>query len=193
MAIDRRYVYVNIYNKGIIPGIFKNGPIFGMGMRHRFYEQLKMNPNVIIYTVEEDAEMRAKGIIPGQAQPPTPAKQTGIFKSTHSIQPDGNAEKPQMSSIDEEIARRAGEFQGYDDENIKLSDSDIEEIKEHTTSRVYTRYELGGFSKQKLKYILNVERKNQPGTKYYGAFHDRKPKLIEYVLATQDPLPEEKK
>lgn len=192
MALDRRYVHVNIYNKGTIPFIMKQGPIFNMGMRYRFYEMLKMTPGIIIYTVDEDREMRAKGLVPGQSQKPKASQQQQAqpAKALPSQQV-GIAEKP-MTSIDEEIARRAGELPEYDDRDIVLSEGDIKEIKEQAASRVYTRYEMGGFSNAKLKYILNVERKQKPGSKYYGAFHDRKPTLIEYVLATQDPIPEEK-
>jgi hypothetical protein len=194
MSIDRRYVYVNIYNKGMIPEILKKGPIFGMGMKNRFYEQLKMNPNVIIYTVEEDNELRSRGIIPGQEILPQPQKQTAQTNQVSKPEPaSGIAEKTlPFSEIDQEIAKRAGELPEFDDQDIRLSDSDMAEIREAITSRVYTRYELGDFSNAKLKYILNVERKNKPGSKYYGAFHDRKPKLIDYILATQAPIPEDK-
>jgi hypothetical protein len=194
MAIDMRYVYVNIYNKGMIPMILKKGPIFNVGMRHKFYERLKEMPGMVIYTVQEDIEMRARGIMPGGNQSaPAVSPAQNKYQPTPGNVPShpGIAEKNQ-SSIDEEIARRAGELGEFDDENIKLNDSDIEEIKEYTTSRVYTREQLSEMSKSKLKYILNVERKNQPGSQYYGAFHDRKPRLIEYVLATQDQGEENK-
>jgi hypothetical protein len=195
MALDRRYVHVNIYNKDQIPVIMKQGPIFNMGMRYRFYEMLKSTPGIIIYTVDEDREMRARGMIPGQPQSGS-AKSSAISTQQARSQPQAsttNITAKPMSSLDEEIARRAGEETDFeDDQDIKLNESDIEEIKEYTTSRVYTREDLDGMSKAKLKHILNVERRNQPGSQYYGAFHDRKPRLIEYVLATQEQLPEKK-
>jgi hypothetical protein len=191
MSIDMRYVYVNIYNKGVIPFIMKTGPIFNMGMRYRFYEQLKSIQGIIIYTVEEDASLRARGIIPGRETGATPKSATQQTASAQSVNKTASVEGQRTmakTSIDEEIDKRAGQLPEFDDENIQLSTSDMEEIKEHTTSRVYTREELQGMSKIKLKHILNVERKNLPGSKYYGAFHDRKPKLIDYVLASQDSI-----
>jgi hypothetical protein len=193
MALDRRYVYVNIYNKGIIPLIFKNGPIFGMGMNYRFYEKMKMIPGIMIYTIEEDRDLRSKGVIPGSSVNPStasPKKSTQPVQVAQSIKAEDNIH---LSDVDLEIARKAKDIPLFDDQDISLSEKDMAEIKEAITSRVYTRYELGGFSNSKLKYILNVERKNEPGSKYYGAFHDRKPKLVEYILATQDPLPDEEK
>jgi len=192
MALDRRYVHVNIYNSGTIPLIMKQGPIFNMGMRYRFYEMLRDTPGIIIYTVDEDREMRAKGIIPGQPQASGKKANSAAQQTKPQLQPQAGSIAKPASSLDEEIARRAGELPAFDDQDIKLNDSDIEEIKEYTTSRVYTREDLEGMSKAKLKHILNVERRNQPGSQHYGAFHDRKPRLIEYVLATQEQLPEEK-
>jgi DNA-binding transcriptional regulator YiaG len=183
--VDMRYVYVNIYNENVIPMINRRGPVFSMGMRYKLYEMLKEIPGVEIYTVEEDKKLRAQGITPGSQQKKSQQASTAA-ETKQPSQPTPQVKVEDLSAIDSAIEEKIKSDQTNYDEDIKLSDTDIEEIKEHTISKVYTLRELQGMSKSKLKHILNVERKNKPGTKYYGAFHDRKPKLIEYVLASQD-------
>jgi hypothetical protein len=195
-----RYEYfnVNIHNKGMIPLIGKIGPIFGMSMNIRMFERLYKMQGMIIFKADNDPVMDGRMQIQNGVLVNPASQQIQNSISTATVKPTsnkaGSPDKSSMDDMDRLIEQRLNE-QGQNDESgdIKLSSGDLEEIKENTTSRVYTRYELGGFSKEKLKHILNVERKQRPGSKFYGAFHDRKPKLIEFVLATQDSVDEEKK
>jgi hypothetical protein len=189
MAIDTRYVHVNIYGKGRIPIINRPAPIYNMGMSYKFYSDLK-NMGVEIYTVDED---RARVVKPGKTTQSAEETQLSQIKGPTQSSKDGAAEiaRPR-SEIDRLIDDRVGSMPQYDDNDIVLSESDPGETRSNVDFKIYSEREIMSMSKTRLKQVLNVERKLQPGSKYYGAFHDRKPALISYVLATQEGLTNKK-
>jgi hypothetical protein len=103
-------------------------------------------------------------------------------------EPEIREEQPIMQILepDEEdlaIEQALEELPEEEEENIVITEEElIEEAQEISNFTVYTEDELLQLTKEQLKVILNEDRGFEPGTEFYGRYHDNHDVLVEKVL-----------
>jgi hypothetical protein len=99
-------------------------------------------------------------------------------------------EQPIMQILEPDEEDRAIDeaLEGYSDEeeDLIISEEEIlEEVAEISGVVVYTEDELLLMTKEQLKVILNENRGFEPGTEFYGRYHDNHDVLVAKVLNSQ--------
>jgi len=195
---------VNIHNKGLIPFLNMVGPIYNIGISWPLYNRLKDDPTVIIYPVSDDPyleKLRAEREIQKKKELMKVVEEKTVIKEVFEVSKEEVlitekkevneeievvTEKEEVLDIDLEIDMKLAEVELEEDtEVVHPTEEDLIEIQEHLSFKRYTYDDLKEKTKAQLKYILNIERSIEPGTKYYGGYHDTHPELIEFVLKTQ--------
>lgn len=106
-------------------------------------------------------------------------------------EPEIQEEQPIMQILepDEEdlaIEQALEELPDEEEENIVITEEElIEEAQEISGFTIYTEDELLQLTKEQLKVILNEDREFEPGTEFYGRYHDNHDVLVAKVLNSQ--------
>jgi len=196
-------INVNVHNEGKVPFFNFIGPKYNFVISRSVYEKVRHDyPGVIIYPVNSDPIM-AKKLADRQAEkkvsaelikpkspvelikPKSPVQETVKLEEKVIIEPITT--KTEIT-VDEEIDRMLEDAPIEVEEIIQPTEEDWNEIKANQEVPDFKRYtyaEAVALTKAQLKHILNVDRCFEPGTKYYGGYHDNHDILVKYVLDSQ--------
>lgn len=200
-------IKVNIHNEGKIPWLNIQGPRYNISISSPIYGMLRNDPRVIMYPAEDDPIMRDK-----LAEKERLAAIEEKVVVVDKVVVEEEIVLPKEEEVVEEVPTEIEEefpqvqiikdFKTTDDDLLidealnALPEEDEEEFgdeefddlpfENEIVKEVYTNEELLELTKENLKTILNDDRGHQPGTEFYGRYHDNHGVLVQKVLDSQE-------
>lgn len=182
------YIYVNIFNEGMIPWIKEKGPLFGYRMPVGIYSIISRDPRIKIeFTTPENAEKARKDYLRKIGKLPEEVHHEKEIKSYVEPKKETPVEiEPVVENTTEE------EIDPVDAEIDKITegmDTGIQmdcKIPDDSTAkfRVYSTEELSAMTKAQMKKIL-IERGYIKGP-YAPKYVDKLEDLAQKIRKTQN-------
>jgi hypothetical protein len=209
------FIRVNIHNKGRIPWLNIQGPRYNISVSATIYRMLREDARVIVHPVDNDPVMEAKAkkesepiITKTTVQPEVKLEEETLIPEpeTEDVdviieenedlieeheEPVSYEEQPIMQILEPDeddlaIDQALEDFPEDEEEDLIITEDELgEEIQEILTVTIYTEDELLQLTKEQLKVILNKDRGFEPGTEFYGRYHDNHDVLVSKVLNSQ--------
>jgi len=211
---DLGFIKVNIHNTGRIPWLNIQGPRYNVSISPSIYRMLSEDPRVVIYPVDNDPIARAKIKEANDAKIAADAvkvEDSVVTAAEVTIEEEVVEEITEPDIIIEEgTEEEYVPMDTYDDQPIMqilepdqddlAIDKALEDLPEEDEDDFYTetetatetsgilaysKDELLQLTKEQLKVILNKDRGFEPGTEFYGRYHDNHDVLVTKVLNSQ--------